>query len=77
MRKKEKITLDEQKKRDMIFAIKRYFSNERDEELGDLAANLILNFIKEELASEFYNQGVYDAYKYINDKSEDLLAILI
>lgn len=77
MRSKERITLSKEKKAEMILAIKDYFLDERDEEIGDLAANLILNFIVKDLAPEFYNQGVYDAYKYINDMSEDLLAILI
>ncbi len=77
MRSKEKITLTSEKKNDMIVAIKSYFLNERNEDLDDLAAKLIMRFIVEELAPEFYNQGVYDANKYMNDKSEDLLSILI
>ncbi|MBN2878279.1 MAG: DUF2164 domain-containing protein [Clostridia bacterium] len=77
MRSKERITLSKEKKAEMILVIKQYFLEERDEEIGDLAANLILNFVVKELAPEFYNQGVYDAYKYINDMSEDLLSILI
>ncbi|MFL0196598.1 DUF2164 domain-containing protein [Clostridium sp. WILCCON 0269] len=75
MRDKDKIKLSKEKREDMISTIKSYFLNERDEELGDLASSLILNFIIEELAPEFYNQGVYDSYKYIIDRSEDLLSI--
>lgn len=59
----------------MISAIKNYFSNERDEDLGDLASSMILDFFIDELASEFYNQGVYDSYAYMNDRCEDLLSI--
>lgn len=77
MRDKSKIKLSKEKKEEMTSAIKDYFLNERDEELGDLASNLILNFIIEELAPQFYNQGVYDSYKYINEKTEDLLSIQI
>mgnify|MGYP000100227194 CR=1 FL=1 len=77
MRRPEKITLTKEKKEAMLAAIKTYYFNEREEQIGDLAAALLLNFIMEELAPEIYNQGVYDAYKYINDKSEDLLALLI
>ena len=77
MKRPEKIVLNKEKKEGMIAAIKTYYFSERDEEMGDLGAALILNFITEKLAPEFYNQGVYDAYKYINDKSEDLLALLI
>ncbi len=74
---KNKIKLTKEKREEMISAIKTYFLNEREEELGDLATSLMLNFIIEELAPEFYNQGVYDSYKYMNDRNEDLLSIQI
>ena len=41
--------------------IKNYFLKGREEEIGDLAAGLMLDFIIEELAPEFYNQGIQDA----------------
>lgn len=72
---KYKIKLTKEKKDHMISAIKTYFFNEREEELGDLAATMMLNFILEEIAPEIYNQGVYDSYKYMNDRIEDLLSI--
>ena len=75
MNNKNKIKLTQEKKDIMISAIKKYFLNERDEELGDLASGLILDFIMEEIATEFYNQGVCDSYKYMNDRCEDLLSI--
>lgn len=74
-REKDKIKLTKEKREYMISAIKAYFLKEKEEELGDLAAGLILNFIIEELAPEFYNQGGYDSYKYMNDRTEDLLSI--
>ena len=77
MRDKDKIKLTKEKREDMIASIKEYFYTEREEELGDLASSLILKFIIEELAPEFYNQGVYDSYKYMNDRNEDLLSIQI
>lgn len=72
---KNRIKLTKEKREDMISSIKTYFFEERGEEIGDLAAGLILNFIIEELAQEFYNQGVYDSYKYMNDRIDDLLSI--
>jgi len=75
MKNNNKIKITEEKKENMISAIKNYFLNERDEDLGDLASNLILDFITDELAVEFYNQGVYDSYKYMNERCEDLLSI--
>lgn len=75
MKNNNTIKLSKEKKEEMISLIKNYFLEERGEELGDLASGLILRFIIEELAPEFYNQGVYDSYKYMNDRIEDLLSI--
>ncbi|CAB1242782.1 conserved hypothetical protein [Clostridiaceae bacterium BL-3] len=75
MRGKSKIKLGKETKKDMVDKIKKYFLNAREEELGDLAAGLILEFVIEELAPEFYNQGIYDSYEYMNERVEDLLSI--
>lgn len=75
MAKKDKIKLSKEKREEMITSIKNFFLNERDEELGDLASSLIMDFIVEELAAEFYNQGIEDSYKYMMDRCEDLLGI--
>lgn len=75
MKNTNKMKLDKQKREHMINEIKTYFSQERDEDLGDLGASLILDFIIEKLAPEFYNQGVYDAYQYINDRMDDVLGL--
>lgn len=72
---KNVIVIDKQKKKVMIDSIKEYFYNEREEELGDLAAGMILDFFLEELAPEIYNKGVYDAYEYSLERIEDVLSI--
>ncbi|CAJ38031.1 DUF2164 domain-containing protein [Methanocella arvoryzae] len=75
MRNKPGIKLTKEKRAEMISAIKSYYSAEREEEIGDLAAGLLLDFIIEELAPEFYNQGVQDSYNFMEKQLEDLLAI--
>ena len=72
---KNKIEISKEQRAEMISELKEYFYSEREEELGDLAATLMLNFIIDKLAPEFYNQGVYDAYKYMSDRVEDVLSI--
>ncbi|MDO7785752.1 DUF2164 domain-containing protein [Desulforamulus aquiferis] len=69
------IKLSKENRQYMISEIQSYFSKERDEELGELASGLILDFFIEKLAPEFYNQGVNDSYLYMNDRVEDLLGI--
>jgi len=75
MRNENAITITRERRNDMISEIKHYFSKEREEEIGDLAAGLFLDFIIEKIAPEFYNQGVYDSHKYLQDSVEDLLSI--
>jgi len=75
MKNKVPIKVTKERRREMIAEIKNFFSKEREEEIGDLAAGIILDFILEKLAPELYNQGVDDSYRYIKDAAEDLLSI--
>lgn len=59
----------------MISAIKEFFLKEREEDIGELAALLVLDLFTTKLAREFYNQGVEDSYQFMNEKIEDLLGI--
>jgi uncharacterized protein (DUF2164 family) len=74
-KKNNVIKLPQEKKDEMVSLIKNYFLRERGEEIGNLAAILMLDFITEELAPEFYNRGVMDSYRCMQDMVEDLLAI--
>ncbi len=75
MSHKDKIKLSKEKKEEMISLIKNHFLKERDEKLGDLATMMILDFVIEKLAPEFYNQGVFDAHLYMMERCEELLGI--
>jgi uncharacterized protein (DUF2164 family) len=72
---RNQIKIEKSVKDEMILLIKNYFDKERNEDLGDLAASMILDFIIDKLAPEFYNQGVHDSYKYMSDRIEDLLGL--
>ncbi|NLZ34187.1 DUF2164 domain-containing protein [Clostridium isatidis] len=75
--KNKKFNISREKREDLINEIKTFFYEERDEEIGDLAANIVLDFFMDKLAPEFYNEGVNDAYRYMQDRIEDLLEIQI
>ena len=74
---KKKIKLSENNKMEMKRKIVKYFSQERGEDLGELASQLVLDFVIEELALNIYNQGIEDSHSYINDKIEDLYSLQI
>jgi len=73
----KRIDLSIEEKKAMVESVKKYFLNERDMDLGDLAASLILNFFIEEIGPVCYNRGVDDAYKCMNERIEDLMALQI
>ena len=75
MKKENAIKITKEQRDEMIAAIKHYFLKNREEDIGDLQAGLVLDFIIEELAPEFYNQGISDSYTYMKDTIEDLLSI--
>lgn len=71
------IELTKEQKKQAIQDIKEYFSRERDEEIGDLAAGMILDFISEKIGRYFYNQAITDVQKFMGEKLEDLYGFLI
>jgi len=55
-----------------VASIKRYFSEELEEEVGDLKAGLFLDYCMKEFCPLAYNQGVADAQAYIRDRVADI-----
>ena len=53
--------LEREQRAEAVRRIRAYFERERDEELGELAAGFILDFVVEELAPLFYNAALADA----------------
>ena len=56
----------------LVTSIKRYFKEELDQEIGDLKAELFLQFCLEEVGATVYNQAIADAQAYFQGKIEDL-----
>lgn len=73
----KRINLGKEVKEEIISEIKRYFSEERDEEIGDLGATLMLDFIIDHIAPSFYNQGIRDSILFMTEKVDDLYGLEI
>jgi uncharacterized protein (DUF2164 family) len=56
----------------VLDSIKRFFSEELDEEIGDLRAERVFDFFAAEIAPSVYNQALADAQSFIVEKAEDL-----
>ena len=59
----------------MRASIKRYAAEALDEEMGDLKAGLMLEFILKELGPSIYNQAIADAQAYLQARVADLEGI--
>jgi uncharacterized protein (DUF2164 family) len=55
------IDLEREQKERAVSELRDYFDRERGEEVGELAATLLFDFIAERLGPMFYNCGVADA----------------
>ena len=53
----------------------RYFKLEKNESLDNEELDKLIRFFVENLGAQFYIQGVIDSYKYIVEKSDDLLSV--
>ncbi len=69
------IELSKERKKELIREIKTYFFEVRDEEIGELAAELFLKFMMEKIGPMFYNQAINDTYLFMSDKIEDLFGM--
>lgn len=74
---KKQIILNDARKELIRRKVVEYFAVERDESLGELASQLILDFFIEEIGPEIYNQGVEDSHTYMINSLDDLFALQI
>ena len=55
-----------------LASIRRYFVEELDHELGELPAQLFLDFVLEEIGPSIYNAAITDAQTYLRDRVVEL-----
>ena len=64
--------LSEEKKRSCIDGVIAYFQTEKNEQIGFLAAEGILDMVLEMVSDTIYQKGVSDSRKIVDQKLEDL-----
>lgn len=69
------ISLSKELKKQAITDLKMYFVKNREEELGELGAELLLDFMMEKIGPVIYNQAIRDAHIFMSEKVEDLYAL--
>ena len=69
---KMEIKLDKERIKVLREKAQIYFRDELDESIGDLKADLIVEFFIKQIGPHIYNQAISDAYAFIQDKLIDL-----
>ncbi|TLS36736.1 DUF2164 domain-containing protein [Pseudalkalibacillus caeni] len=71
--------LPKEQREQAVAKIQQYFYEERSEEIGELAAGLVFDFVMKEIGPYFYNKGVKDARDMLEQKimnlDEDLASL--
>lgn len=75
MRDKAPIKIADDARMRAISSIRRYFSEELDQDIGDLKAGLVFDYFVTEHGPTIYNQGIADAQAFFEDRIADLGAL--
>ena len=67
-----RIELTDERKAKMVVAIQSSFRENLDDEIGELGAQLLLEFFMRELGAPVYNQAIRDAHDFLEEKLVDL-----
>jgi uncharacterized protein (DUF2164 family) len=66
------IKLQDQVRKDAIASIERYFRENLDEKIGNIAAGGLLGFFLEEVGPSIYNQAVADVQERLQVRISEL-----
>ncbi|HEX8726794.1 MAG TPA: DUF2164 domain-containing protein [Gemmatimonadaceae bacterium] len=75
MRKDAMIAIPETARKQALASLKRYVSENLDQEIGDLKAELLLDYVLRELGPTIYNQAIADARDFFQERTADLDAV--
>jgi uncharacterized protein (DUF2164 family) len=75
MRDKLPITIPDEARKRAVVSIRRYFEENLDEEIGDLKAALVLDYVLAEVGPSIYNQAIADAKSFFDERAADLGAV--
>ena len=66
------IELTKEAKNEAIASIERWFAEERDERIGNIAAGALLDFVLEEIGPAVYNRAVADVQERLQMRVGEL-----
>lgn len=74
-RDRKPIEIADAARKQAIGSIRRYFTENLDDDIGDLKAALLLDYILAEIGPTIYNQALADARRFFEERAADLDAM--
>ncbi len=72
MKAKTSLAISKDARDKAVSSLRTYVADNLEAEMGDLKANLLLDFILEEIGPTIHNQAISDARAFIEDRAADL-----
>ena len=57
----DKIDFKRAEKQALVRKVRDYFDTELDHRIGDIGAELLIDFLQEDIGAYYYNKGLHDA----------------
>jgi uncharacterized protein (DUF2164 family) len=76
MRGTPPIVLSDDARKHAVGSLRRYFQAELDQEIGELKATFLLDYLLAELGPAVYNAAIADAQAFFTERTADLGAVL-
>ena len=77
-RRKEEdaISLDKAQRHQAVLALQEWFHTEREEEIGGLQADMLVDMILKKIAPMIYNAAIADMQRFMQEKIEESFILL-
>ncbi len=69
------LALPEQARTQAVAALRHYIAENLDQEVGDLKATLLLEFVVSEFGPTIYNQAIADARAFLDERIADMASV--
>ncbi len=75
MRERPSIQLTDEARKRALASIRQFFSSEMDQDIGDLKAMTVLDYVLVEIGPAIYNTAIADARAFFDERAADLAAL--
>ncbi|MCL2592346.1 MAG: DUF2164 domain-containing protein [Defluviitaleaceae bacterium] len=72
----DNIKLSKEQKESAVYSLKEYVLENFDADIGNLQAEIFLDYITENIGVYYYNKAIADSLSFITEKAEDMYLLM-